>query len=278
MGDKFFKNCYKLIVKSINFIIKISPFWLLGDEFIIALKGRVRVIRHGVYEYYFSCPTRIANYRARTFVTKEPLTLKWIDEMSKDSILWDIGANVGLYSIYAAKTKGIKVLSFEPSIFNLELLAKNICLNNLTDLVSIIPLPLYSQTGFNSMTLSSEYIGAALNTFGETYGQDGKKLKTALKYSVLGISIDDFVGKLQLPMPTHIKIDVDGIEHLILSGGVSTLKNVQSILIEVNDNFIEQAESVRSTLNALNFYLRDKHVLVNNTLAVHANQLWIRRM
>ena len=41
--------------------------------------------------------------------------------------------------------------------------------------------------------------------------------------------------------PDYIKIDVDGIEHLILEGA-SLLKNLSNIeiLIEINDNFIEQ--------------------------------------
>ena len=43
-------------------------------------------------------------------------------------------------------------------------------------------------------------------------------------------------------IPDYIKIDVDGIEHLILEGGKETLKNkkIKSILIEINENFEDQ--------------------------------------
>ena len=69
--------------------------------------------------------------RANTFSSKEPETLEWIDSMQKKSILWDVGANVGTYSCYAAKKMELQVFAFEPSVFNLSLLAQNIYMNNL---------------------------------------------------------------------------------------------------------------------------------------------------
>jgi FkbM family methyltransferase len=53
--------------------------------------------------------------------------------MPRGSVLWDIGANVGLYSCYAVKARDCRVFAFEPSVFNLELLARNIFLNGIAD-------------------------------------------------------------------------------------------------------------------------------------------------
>jgi len=75
----------------------------------------------------------------KVFATKEPETLEWIDRIPEKSVLWDIGANVGLYSCYAAKARGCRVFAFEPSVFNLEILARNIFLNQLTDQITIVP-------------------------------------------------------------------------------------------------------------------------------------------
>ena len=47
-------------------------------------------------------PNWICRYRADTFSTKEPETLKWIDDSEDNGVLFDIGANVGLYSLYYA--------------------------------------------------------------------------------------------------------------------------------------------------------------------------------
>ena len=90
-----------------------------------------RKTNHRNTEMFFSVPNKLNNYRVDTFSTKEPETLDWIDKITENSIIWDIGANVGLYSIYAAKSKNCKVYAFEPSVFNLELLARNIYINNL---------------------------------------------------------------------------------------------------------------------------------------------------
>ena len=55
------------------------------------------------------------------------------------TVFLDIGANVGIYSVYAAKSKKCKVYSFEPSVFNLEILARNVFLNELSSSITIMP-------------------------------------------------------------------------------------------------------------------------------------------
>jgi FkbM family methyltransferase len=271
------KLLYKFFVAIVDYLANIFPFWLVGDELMMALKKRVVTIKHEGQDLFFYCPTRVSNFRAKTFSTKEPLTLKWIDGFTPGSVLWDIGANIGLYSIYAAKFKGIKVISFEPSVFNLELLVRNINLNLVTDLISVIPLPLYKSSEVNHILLSSENIGAALNTFGEIYGQDGNDLKGVIKYNVLGLSADDLLIKLGMSPPTNLKIDVDGIEHLVLAGATKLLASVQSVLVEVNDSFEDQAKGVSRILSLSGFYLHQKQKFGGESeVGKQSNQLWLR--
>jgi FkbM family methyltransferase len=171
--------------------------------------------------------------RVRTFTTKEPETLKWIDSFKHGSVLWDIGANIGLYSLYAAKTRDCEVFAFEPSVFCLEFLSRNIWLNNLQSQITIVPSPLSNETQPNLLTLHSREWGESSNSFGTNLNQDGKEINSSFDYSILGITIDEAVSKLNLPMPHHIKIDVDGIEPLILAGGTQTLRQVESVSVEV---------------------------------------------
>ena len=49
------------------------------------------------------------DFLAESFSKKEPDTLAWIDLIPEGSLIWDIGANVGLYSVYAAKARNCKV-------------------------------------------------------------------------------------------------------------------------------------------------------------------------
>jgi FkbM family methyltransferase len=171
--------------------------------------------------------------RTRTLTTKEPGTLKWIDSFKNGSVLWDIGANIGLYSLYAAKTRGCKVFAFEPSVFCLEFLSRNIWLNELQSQITIVPNPLSDKTQPNMLNLHSREWGESSNSFGTSLDQDGKEINASFDYSILGITIDEAISKLNLPAPQHIKIDVDGIEPLILAGGVQTLKQVESVSVEV---------------------------------------------
>ena len=86
--------------------------------------------------------------------------------MKPGDVLWDIGANVGLYSIYAAKKHGIKVFSFEPSIFNLELLGRNCAVNSVSSLITILPFALSDSTKLSCMRHTTLSWGGALSTFG----------------------------------------------------------------------------------------------------------------
>ena len=93
---------------------------------------------------------------------------------------------------------------------------------------------------------------------------------------MLGLSADDLVSVLQLKPPTHLKIDVDGIEHLILAGAVNTLKSAQSVLIEVNEKFVEQLDGINLIFRDLGFHLHEKHILGGDASSLHSNQLWLK--
>ena len=189
----------------------------------------------------------------------EPETFEWIRKYLKEGqTLWDVGANIGVYSLYAGKSKNAKVFSFEPSVFNLELLARNIFQNELQDNIFIVPIALSNKTAFNKMRMGITEWGGALSTFGEDFGWDGKKLDENFQYKTAGITMDDAANQLNIPFPSFIKMDVDGLEHLILEGGNEVLKNVESILIEVNDHFQEQADGVQQILTNAGLSLVDK--------------------
>ena len=97
---------------------------VLHQKLLNKFLNRSRTVVHNSIEMQFCVPNSLNSYRAKTFSSKEPETLEWIESFNKKSIFWDIGANIGLYSIYAAKYNNVQVYAFEPSVFNLEFLAK----------------------------------------------------------------------------------------------------------------------------------------------------------
>ena len=224
-------------------------------------------------------PNRINHFRFETFSTKEPETLEWIDSISQDSVVWDIGANIGLYSCYAAKNKRCKVFSFEPSVFNLELLARNIFLNNLTKQVVIVPLALSENLAFNTFNMQSTEWGSAKSTFGQDYGHDGQPLNKVFDFQTIGLSMMDAVNHLSIPEPDYLKIDVDGIEHLILKGGAKVLQHIKGILIEIDDGFEKQSEDCAKQLKEAGLVLKEKRqsdMFKNGPYENSFNQIWFR--
>lgn len=277
---KLVKYCLtKIVSLTLGLLRKFSIGRYVIEAIINRLMNHIEEVDHNG-KLYFTAPNDLNRFRANTFSTKEPETLEWIDQISENSVFWDIGANVGLYSIYAAKRKNAKVYSFEPSVFNLELLARNIFLNRLSNQIVIIPLPLSDKLSINKLQMTSMDWGGALSSFGETFGHDGKPVKTIFEYSLIGISMMDAVENFQIPKPQYIKMDVDGIEHLILKGGEKILKTVKEILVEINEDFEDQFQNSRKILEKAGFRLKKRKAsTVSNTGSFQNtyNQIWVKK-
>ena len=153
--------------------------------------SRTQAVNHQGTSLSFSVPNALNQYRVDTFSTKEPETLEWIDGIPEGSVLWDIGANVGLYACYAAKRRNCRVFAFEPSVFNLELLARNVFLNGLTERVTLVPLPLSDGLAVSTLNMTTTEWGGALSSFGQEYGHDGKLMRQVFKFPTIGLSMVD---------------------------------------------------------------------------------------
>lgn len=248
------------------------PFWLdIQSRRIAARKSSAtHEIAGRQQEFVFHTPNGLCQWRVDTFSTKEPETLEWIDRYGGDGVLFDIGANVGLYSIYYAKTKPGRVYAFEPSVFNLALLAKNINVNQVQDKIRIVTNPLTAQNEFANFNLQVTDEGGALSAFGVEHGQDGKPLQKVLSYQTCGFSLDYLIEQGILPeYPSLIKADVDGIEHLILRGARKTLAHQQcrTVLIEVHQHFEALSTEVPAILSEAGFKL---------TTRDSVNQIWVK--
>lgn len=215
---------------------------------------------------FFYTPTSMCNFRVNTFFEKEPETLEWINqfdaEENNDICLWDIGANIGLYSIYAAvKHKNLKIFSFEPSTSNLRVLSRNLSINNLNDNITIVPIALgENNTYFSKFYESSFEEGGALNSFKYNKNYIGDTINYSNSYNILGLSLDELLEKTNMIVPRYIKIDVDGLEHFILRGSVNLLKSkeLKEIFIEINENYEEQFKSVIDLMTNNNFIIVSK--------------------
>lgn len=186
-------------------------------------------------------------WRAFSFFTEEPETIAWLDTLKPGDVLWDIGANVGLYAIYAAKFRGCRSIAFEPESQNFALLVENVALNQLGDRCLPIGVAVSQRTGLGKLRVRYVTKGGAYNLFQEESDGGGalpESFQAAQGYDhfdgfnqgIFGCSIDDLVERFNLEPPTHIKIDVDGIEPQIIAGATNALRSprLRSLLIELN--------------------------------------------
>ena len=169
--------------------------------------------------------------RAVTFETKEPGTLDWLDSLKPGEVLFDVGANVGVYTLYAAR-HGHRVVALEPEWSNLHYLRDNVILNGLQQAVQVVGVALSDTTGLTTLHLHDTQPGAALHTESRT-PRDTTANGTPVVFGemVWSIRLDDLCERLGL-WPDAIKIDVDGTEPAVLRGAARALGRVRTLLVE----------------------------------------------
>ncbi len=166
-------------------------------------------------------------YYGRRSIDGEPETFRWIEEsMDASSVFYDIGANVGVYSLIAARRHpGIHIVAFEPAGPNYGILVANMSLNKVV--IPLLPVALGERTGIGTFAYSTLRAGGARHKLG---GQTDY----VFQHPVIAYRLDELMQKFHLTPPTHLKIDVDGTERDILRGAERAMENVRSMIVEIN--------------------------------------------
>lgn len=207
------------------------------------------IVEVGDCKLIYNTPNSDAVWRVKTLFTKEPSTIQWLNRLNEKSILIDVGANVGMYSIYAAKLKHARVFAFEPESQNYSTLLKNIISNELQTLVTAFPVSLSDEIKLDTLHLS-KFVwdgGGSCHSFGEEVGFDLKYRNSSITQGSISYTIDKAISEGIIAQPTHIKLDVDGFEHKVLRGAHDALRNenLRSLCIEINPNLSEHLEVLR---------------------------------
>jgi len=192
-------------------------------------------------------------------VEKEPFTVEWIEtEIRPGDVFYDIGANVGAYSLIAAKATGnaARVFAFEPSASSFHDLSRNVLLNECAESVIPLPFALWSDTRPIAFTASSPASGAAHHRAEGTL-PSGEPDTVA----VFGVRLDDLVERLGLPAPTHAKIDTDGYELDVLRGAERALARPEwrSIIVELDREETDRSVEIKALLADAGFDAGRRH-------------------
>ena len=205
----------------------------------------------------FFSPAYKPAFRGISLFTKQPEVPEWIDTFSPGETLWDIGANVGTYSLYAASRDGINVLAFEPEASNYFVLTRNVAINAMWDRIKTYCTALSDETSLGELSLFHTAIGGSKHAFGDPEESWEENDPIVFQQGMIGFSIDDLVEQFACAFPNHIKIDVDGIEEKIIAGAAKTLRDarLKSILLELQFHKPEAANAMTSALVEAGFEL-----------------------
>lgn len=184
----------------------------------------------------FKTPNRLSLARVQTLYSKEPHTIAWLNGLAEESVLLDVGANIGLYSLYAATARRCRVFAFEPESQNYGLLNRNIQANGLDERITAFPCALSDQVGLERLYLSRFETGGSCHSFAEEVDCNLHPRPASHPQGCASWTIDDAVAGGALPPPRYIKIDLDGLEHKVIAGARHTLSGSgeAELLIEVN--------------------------------------------
>ena len=245
----FGQSWRKKVTKALRLAMSSNGF----DEIIKVIETKRGNIR-------FYCLDYLPLWRAETLLSKEPETIEWIDSMEDGDVLYDVGANVGVYSIYAGINRKVKVCAFEPLAANYFLINRNIEENNLSEFVRAYCLALNDEDMISSFHVQNTGFGSAISSFGAPVDHNGDVFEAKFQQGMVGMSLDNFIEKFNPEFPTFIKIDVDGIEDKIIKGALKTLsdKRLKSISIELDEKRPEYTDAVIKDIEGAGLKLKSK--------------------
>ncbi len=236
-----------------------NPGWVgLAWDAVVAhlpmFRSDVEVLGVGGAEAVFDASSPEGYYMVRQMDVDEGDVLRDLLEMSGPSdVLWDVGANVGVYScLFAQKFPGAKVVAFEPQPEVASLLRRNVELNGAEN-VSVMEVALSDRFGEGGMGSSGSEL--PVNT-GATFLVDEGE----------GVDVfrgDDLLRCRRAPCPSVVKMDIEGLEVRALNGMRRILSNRQCRLVYVEvhlsrfDEFGEPEGSVRDLLTEAGFEVQN---------------------
>ena len=177
--------------------------------------------------------------RGLSMFRTQPELCEWINNFEENSVFVDIGANIGLYSLYAAK-KGHKVVALEPESLNFACLNLNIKDNNFKNKISAFPVAINDELKISYLNMNVMKFGGSGNTFERKVNDHGNQFDSVYSQGSISFTLDYLLEKTN----TIPKIDVDGNELKVIRGMSKIIqdKNLRSICIELNPDFNEHAE------------------------------------
>jgi FkbM family methyltransferase len=181
--------------------------------------------------------SEMEKYRYETWDTKEPETIAWISSFGHFDIFYDIGANIGIYSLFSAvRHPKSMIYAVEPERRNYERLKENIALNKFWN-IQTYNIAMSNKCWIAKFHVPNKEIGSSGGQLREAVDERGNRFEPEESYLVNTLDLAGLIETWHIWPPNHIKIDVDGKESEIMEGLYPSIGTVKSILVEFNHQY-----------------------------------------
>ncbi len=215
-------------------------------------------------ELRFRCPNSLTLRRAYTLYVKEAGTIEWLDQaLRPGDVFLDIGANIGIYTLYAAQRIGPsgQVFAIEPHLPNAVALMENVVANALGERVSLLTCALAETQRPARFDYKEWRTGSSRSQLGGS--ASGVRAPTP---SIPGISelklaqtADALIAQGAIQSPHVVKIDVDGTELSILRGMRMMLTGPGRPRTLQVECMPDNAHAIEALLAECGYALRQRH-------------------
>lgn len=221
--------------------------------------------------------------RVITLFAKEPTTIPYLETFDADDLFLDIGANIGMYTIYAAVMTGCRTVSIEPEALNYAELNKNIYINDLHGR-SLAYCAAAGQTfAIDKLLLGGFRVGHSHHDFAESSWLGDMKWSNdvtvkqdqRIAQGSISVSIDEMVASGAMDLPAHVKIDVDGHEDKVVEGARKTFADasVKTVLIELDHRLKKQTGEILDYMEGLGWRYSVDQLRVNRAMIMRAERV-----
>lgn len=178
--------------------------------------------------------TEMERYRYETWDSKEAETIVWIDSFGQFDIFYDVGANIGIYSLYSAAIHPKSMIyAVEPDRRNYERLKQNIALNKFFN-IQTYNVAMSNKNWIAKFHVPKAEVGSSGGQLREAVDEKGNRFEAEESYLINTMDFAGLIEAWHIYPPNHVKIDVDGKEGEILEGLYPSINGVKSILVEFN--------------------------------------------
>ncbi len=166
------------------------------------------------------------------YVNEERYAKFMLDTAKGKQVIFDVGANIGYYTVLFATNTGGKVYAFEPMSYQYSVLNRNIAINQLQNVESTK----------NIVSDSDENKRIYFSGHDNSGGSSLEKVTTEFE-DVPSITLDRFCEKNNIGSIDIIKIDVEGHELSVLKGMSLLLSNkkIEHLFVEIHDGNLQKA-------------------------------------